>query len=1248
MAGDGPDPGRVQSKEDLARELTALRSGRGYTVRDLARALDAPVATVGDYFSGRHLPGLRQVPLFRSIVIACGVTDDEQLDAWLAALARARQSSDGRTFRGPAPYRGLEPFREDDAELFFGRRAALADLLEAVRAVRADVGAGLIVLVGPSGSGKSSLLMAGLLPAVRSEGWDVAVVGVEQLETSPGEPRTLVILDQIEEVLTAPDGRRQILLDRLGRLAASTVVVASLRADFYQAAAAETVLLDGLRHHQQLLGPMTADEVRDAITGPAVHLGAVVEEGLVDLVLSDLAPAGNTAFAHDPGTLPLLSYALLAAWERAGHHHLAVSEYVAVGGIRGAVRQAAESLYHGLTEPEKALARRVFARLVRVDREGPSTRRRAAWQELETGDPDTDAKTALVLERFVHARLVTVDADTVQISHEALLSAWPRLAAWVESDRDWLHLRHQLSEAALVWSRSGRDDSLLWRGARLIQASQEADTVGRELNRLETEFLDASVAHRDAGRRAERRRTRRLQQLTTGVAVLAAAAIAFGLFAVDARAGADTARNQALSRQVAIEAQQLQASEPALAAQLAVAAYRISPTVQARSTLIDTTASEIPYRVRGPAGPTFLAASRDRKLLAVAHSGADTVTVYTLGQGALREEAQVTAGPASGQDFAVALSGDGRLMAISGTTRDVTLWNLADPARPARVATLTGPSSTVYSLAFSPDRRRLVAADADGSLYRWEITDPHRPTSLPSLKAPGGSALKAVTFSPDGAEVAAVGAGIVAIWTGTDPQPTLAGDAGSVTYSQVAFNPTATLLAASGSDSEVHLWAVGPDRKLTRARAPLAVGTSQLDSVAINPAGSELVAGAADGTVGIFDTTSWAQIATVAHPNPVTGLAFGPGGDSLVSADSTGAIRVWPLPLQSAATSPGNVYWVMFTDRGKKLMSVSDGPGGDVRLWDTTDPAHPVATGDVRLPSALGPMAGVGALTPDGRLLAAANNQARIQLMDVTNPGTPRPVAPALTGAQPYIEQLTFSPDGRMLVSADDSGQLRIWDVSNPASPRLADSRTDTTGEVLGFAFSPDGRVLASTASDDKVRLYSLTSSGHMTPLATVGGFSNYAYSAVWTPDGKTLIAGSADGTVRLWDVTHPSRPRLLGQPLSGPTGYVFQLDLSPDGKTLAAATTNHAVWLWDVSDRSHPVLLETLSAAKNAVFTVRFSPDGHTVAASGSDDTVHLWDDEPAGAIAQICAASGQGITATEWGRYVQGASYRAPCPPV
>lgn len=1267
MAEEQPDPASVHTRADLARELTALRTAAGLSVRELARRVDAPAATLGGYFAGSHLPRASQLQRYRAILTECGVEDAEDLEQWRRALDRARFSSDGRAAKADAPYRGLKPFAEADTELFFGRAAATAELLDRLRALRDDPGpsAGVLVLVGPSGSGKSSLLGAGVVPAVRQGALDGPGRSWDCVLTTPGpagalldrrpardEQPLLLVVDQFEELLadsTEPEARAAFLEGLACHERAATLVVLGLRADYYGAAATEPVLLAALRHAQVLLGPMTEAEVREAIAQPARAVGTTVEDSLVDLLLADLAPGSPAGLAHGAGALPLLSHALLVTWQRAERNQLTVADYRAVGGLRGAVLQSAEGLYRSLSPAEQEVARRIFARLVRIEGDGPLTRRRVLHRELDAVEEQTDPPGAVdrVLERFFAARLLTADAGAVYVSHEALLGAWPRLAGWIDADRDGLRLHHRLSDAVHAWDSAGRDESHLWRGTSLETVAEWAATEGheKELNRTERDFLRAALAHRDIQRRAARRGTRRIQQLLALVATLALVASVLAAYAFDARSSANRARDAALSRQVAIEAQQLRGTEPALAAQLALAAYRIAPTVQAHSTLIEATGAEMPFRLLGPTGPEFLASADHGRLLAVARSAADSVELYSLHGGRPTPRSRLTVGPPSQQDFAVALSPDGRLLAAGDTAGKVVLWNVADPRHPSKLATLGGFSSTVYSVAFGPGGRQLAAADNDGTIGQWDLSDPSRPVAEPTLDVPGAPPMKTVAYSPDGRLAAAAGgAGTLVTWTPGLANLRVVPGAGTATLEAVAFSPDGSTLATGGDDHNVRLWTVRSSGRLQVAGPPFSPGPTFVMCLAFSPDGSRLAA-CSDGSVVVYDTRTWTTETSLPVPNPPTAALFSPGGSTLTTADAGGVTRRWRLPPPATEQLGGSAFFVQYTPTGKRLMAVTQGTGGDVSFWDVAAPLRPKELATVHMPTGFGPVAGTGTLAPGGHLLAVANARAEIQLVDVTDLRHPRPIGPLLHGNHPYVEQIAFSPNGKVLAAGDDSGQVRLWDVADPARPRALPTLKGTKGKILGMSISHDGRLLAAATTGGKVLLYDIADPARSRLLATLGGFSSYAYDTAFTHHDRTLVAGSADGTLRLWTLADPARPALQSRILSGLTGDIYQIAVSPDGRTLAVSTTEHQVGLWNIADPARPTALATLTTGKGAVFAVTFDPRRPVLAATGDQQTLYLWDYSVTDAAKLVCADTGHAITRTEWSEYVPGLPYDPPC---
>lgn len=1263
----GPDG--IHTREDLARALTALRNQSGLTVRELARRLDTPVATVGDYVSGRHLPGLTQLPLFKALLRECGV-DEGSLGGWVDALTRLRQSSDGRVARGPSPYRGLEPFGVEDASLFFGRDTATDELLvrlgDALSARSSEVVWPLIV-VGPSGSGKSSLLRAGLAARVAAGALEHVSVpreatvitpaadAVEQLRaltmSAPGSHR-LVVVDQFEEVFATSSEDRERFLATLATVRPpDAVLVAALRADFYAAATGEPTLLPALRHSQVLIGPMTEMEMRDAIIKPAHAAGTEIDAALVELLLADLAPGDQSGFAHGPGALPLLSHALLTTWERARHNRLTVADYTATGGLRDAVAQSAENLYNSLTPAEQDLTRRMFCRLTRVDADGPLTRRRVSPRELaELVAPDGEGSRPThprLLDRFVSARLITAGAGTVEISHELLLVAWPRLAEWIARDRAGLRLHRQLTEAANAWSDAEGDDSQLLRGTRLQAISEWASEPDHraELNSTEWRFLDASVGRAEADAAAARRRARRAQQVAALIGILAISAVVLAVVALNARRSADQARTIALSRQVAAEATFVSKSDPNLAMQLALAAFRISPTSQATSALLDAGAGDFATRILGPNGPTALTLDSSGQVFAVVSSPNNQATIYRAVIPRPRVLARVTIGSGPNNSYTAALSPDGHLLATSAGDR-VLLWNLSTVTSPAMIANL-GSSQGISALAFASSGRRLAVVTGNGAVAQWLLSPTSRPMPLPVATEPHRTPLTAVAYSPTGKALAVVGAnGTVAVWDLTRHQPRLvfAREVAHTTMTTVAYSPNGSALAAGADDLTVWHWRATADGLPVGEPQRLLGFANLVSAIAFSHDGRYLAVGDADNTTRLWETSDWQDIATLPDVSTVDGVGFVARDHALATVDDNGTTRLWDLPAASSHVTVGGAYTIDYTANGRQAAVITD---GKAQIWNTGDPWHPYQVSEVVMPPAFGSVASVGALTPDGKLLAVGDQPGNVQEFVINPAGVGHAVGPTLKGVpNTFIEQINFTPNGRLLSIGNDEGALHIYGVSDPARPqRLALINLGSGNAVLGVSYSPDGRLLAIGSQDRQVWLWDISNPQHPRRRAVLTGFGNAVYSTTISPDGRTLAAGSQDGTIRMWDITAPSHPRLLASPLTGPTNSVYQVGISPDGRTLAGATTGGEVWLWNIAESDHPQALATLRAATGALYDLTLSPDDQTLVVGGDSQTLTFWHYRPAAVIHRICLFTGTPITREEWTRYLPGVAYDPPC---
>jgi WD40 repeat protein len=1216
----------IETEDVPARFAAGLRDLRAKAgnppYRELGRRAHYAAGTLSDAAAGRKLPTLAVTLAY---VQALGGDSAEWERRWrdaAAAIPAPEPTADTAT---DSPYVGLAAFRTDDADRFFGRER-LVDLL----ATRLEQHR-LIGVFGASGAGKSSLLRAGLIPRLLADDPDRAVriiaPGAHPLKQLDDlDTEDVIVVDQFEELFTLCDDaeERTQFIDKI--LATDALVVLGVRADFYGHCTAHAELVEALRDAQIAVGPMTVDELRQAITQPAIAVGCTVEGALL---------AELVVHTHGQvGVLPLLSHALRETWRRRRGNTLTLTAFQAAGGIEGALANTAESLYEELSADQQDLVRGLFLRLTALGKGTEDTKRRLPLADL--GD---DEKT--VLDKLVDRRLLTVDGDTVEITHEALIRSWPRLRDWLADNREGMRTHAQLGEAAAGWIELGREKAALYRGTRLAVARDWASTSGNALSAKERDFLDASIAVADEEQRSTRRRTRRLRQLVAGLTVLLLVAAGATGLAVNAQNSANEQRDIALSQKVAGQVAQLRIANPALAAQLALAAYRLQPTVEARSALLSAFATPYATKLLGHDNNVWsVAYSPNGKLLA--SGGEDNKAQLWDVSGATPKVAAELHGYGSMVNV-VAFSPDSKILATGSNDNTVRLFTVTDPRHPQEIATAVGHTGGVDGLTFSRDGKLMATGSEDHTVRLWDVSDPSHPTTM-SVLSGHTERVNAVSISPDGHTLASISYdGTGRLWDISDPRqprelPSPIKHDSDIRA--VTFSGNGKLLASAGNDNAVRLWDTSDPGNVK----PLAVlpHDNQATAVAFSPDNRILATGSADTTVQLWDLanpTKPVQLdALTGHTNFVISLAFSPDGKSLASGSWDRTVRIWDLGSLPLAGHSTTANAVAFAPDGRLYTGDND---GTIRSWD------PAATG---VPESKASFSGNDkpvrelVVSPTGTFLASAGNDNSTELWDLG--GTKLADLPGHTniGFQDTVFSAAISPDGKLLASTDNDRMALLRDISNPAAPRDLAEVSGPGKVVHDIAFSPDGTMIAVASGDNTVWLSDVSNPSAPTTLATIKGHTDEVYAVAFSPDGKTLATGSGDNTARLWDVSNRQHPTPVAT-LTGHSHIVYSVAFSPDGRLLATGSNDGTARLWDMADPHNPTPYAVITGHEAGVRGVALSADGHTLATASNDGTARLWNTDPEQVAQRICGRVYPEITPAEWEQYLPNVGYQPPC---
>jgi WD40 repeat protein/energy-coupling factor transporter ATP-binding protein EcfA2 len=1128
------------------------------------------------------------------------------------------------------PYRGLQTFDEEHAEFFFGRDGDVQRLVEKLKGGR------FLAVLGPSGSGKSSVVLAGLLPALRrgevsgSETWAIqtlkpgpdplTVLAAQLTQLSPGEgmartldqmgqdQRTLHlatalavgakpnleyvlwVVDQFEEVfsLCRDEQQRKMFLANLlyagsvpeGR----SVVVLTLRADFYPKCAVHPDLSARIAAHQFLVSPLDNEGLRRAIEEPAHLVGLQFEPGLVETILQDVSGR--------PGALPLLEHSLLELWERRRGTMLTLEGYRESGGVQGALAKRAEAVYDSFTPEQRAIVRRLLLRLTQPGEGTEDTRRRAAIEELVTRPGEGDAVEGVV-RSMSDARLLTAGADEqtgeqfVDVSHEALLKSWPRLRAWIDEDRAGLRVLRRITEASQEWQRSSRDEDLLYRGTRLAEALDWQSKSGASLNAAERDFLTASATLREQGRKeAEERREkellaaqqlaaarRRTRNLYVGTAVILVIGLLGGALALVQKTAADRSRKVAKADELATAA--LSSGDPELAVLLAAQAVATAHTPPAVDAL-----------------RRALAESHLRASIQVAPIGADGEPVFVR---------------------SAALSLDGGHLATAADDGQLRIWDMSQKP-PKLVQTLVGHTGPISSVAYSPtDPNQLVSASEDGSAIVWDLK-----SGRPIHPLQADNQIYDAEFSPKGNLVVTAGSDRRArVWdvsTGTLIAMLPRQDAVLWGATFDPANPEVVALASADHTAMAWNWYTG------QIVTTFAGHTNVVRSVAFSPDGRLLLTGSADNTARVWDVATGEPTATLfGHTGGVFGTAFSPDGHLVATASADESIRLWdPVTGQELRVLRGHragVRSVSFIHEGSLLVTASE--DGTARTWSTS-------TGEVVLRHIDRVLS--AAFSSDGKLVATASADGSASVWDAQTGRRINTVSPAseIPKSGPTLHRMSrsaeFSTDGTLLVVSYNEGPPLVWDVTTGRQTTALGTGAEVVNKTT---FSPAalGQYLLTAGEDGVAALWDASSGQQLMSFGPTAPVRDAEFS----PDGQLVLTACTDGSVHIWDVSGKGEVKVL----SVGTGVVRSAVFDLKGERVLTATADGTAIVWDAA--SGRQLLALPQAARGLLSAV-FSPDGRFVVTAGADHTTRVWDASTAEPVATLRGQNGA-VTSASFG---------------
>ncbi len=1120
------------------------------------------------------------------------------------------------------PYFGLEAFPEEKRDCFFGRKNLIDQLMKRLENNR------LLVIVGASGSGKTSLVLSGLIPRLKyddaipgSKDWHyfppmapendplgnlARLIGSNDVEgtvtkfrsnpkylseligQSVGKPAVLFV-DRLKEVFTLcrDDRVRQAFIGNLLGLTQSPlkhIVILTLQRNFEDKAKQMESFKDIFEQSKVEIDPLSEQEFREVIEKPAALVDLKFEDGLVDALVKDFKPEH---LVDSSAQLPLLQFALLKLWDQREYNYITWKAYKDLGGnARQILSKTAYDFYKQLSSDEQATAKKVLLKMVKPGEGGQATSDRVRREELLSHLNEPSDRVNHILEQLIKTGLVrqsqgTTDADTqVEFTHEALVRYMPLLAEIIRTEEQ-RRLRQILMPAALV-------------AQALLQQRQNEDE-----------------------------------------------------------------RSALLARQAYLFNKQNEKNYPEQYEAIDQVLKTISFRDVFREVLKDPDLSQDRYFShilaghRGEiAGVAFSPIDEQMLLASASYDG--TVQLWNLKQ----HDKKHILDKQKCKVRSVTFSQNGRILALGGDDGSIWLWNIPlDASEPSLLQTLRGHKKEVRSVAFSPNGQMLVSGSWDQKVLLWNMTDLDQP---PTTLGECGDWIWSVVFSPDGERLAAgCRDGSVWLWNLSQlkNQPTVFSiheienlpklneeSLRNREIFSVAFSPNGKTLATGSRDMVIRLWDLGqPKPKLIKV---LEGHENIVRSVIFSPDpdGQKLASGGDDQRVRLWDLrqSDPKPIVLESHYSGVSSVSFSPDGRLLASGCWDWTVQIWELDQlnkspgllsvlnnQISGQSPDEamIFSIAFHPKDKNILA-SGSRDHKVKLWNPYDSnIAPIVLGQEA--DRHKDQVRAVAFSPDGHLLASGSRDETVKLWKLNPPH----LYDTLEGHKGWVTSVAFSPDGKILASGGHDGKICVWDVD---TKQCLNSLEGYIQKVWSVAFSPDGRMLAFGGEDKTtVWLWNLQEANPKPPLE---GHESFVRAVAFSPDGRMLASGSYDGTVLLWN---SNRPQDHPKPLRALNIGIGSLAFSLDGKTLALGCWDHTVQLRELhqldQDTQIAKIHQPLRGHDSGVSCVAFSPlDEKILASGGHDGKICVWDAKPSSLADEVCHRVWRNLTKDEWDQFV------------